>query len=139
MTHMRGMIMQKHCWMIITGFLFMCVLGCSLHPHEDAKKAEAVRACISQCKVKQATCYNTCSDSCKQCEKEERATMIKRYKTYTHEQCVQGRRVALQLQSFRDPLQCRKTTCNCPADYRVCVGECRGNIRKYLQITPFCC
>jgi len=131
--------MQKHCWKILTGFLLICLLGCSLHPHEGAKKAQTERACIDQCKIKQATCSRTCSDSCKQCEREERTAMIKRYKKYIHEQCVQGKRAALQLQSFRDPLQCRKTSCDCPADYRVCVGECRGKIRKYLQITPFCC
>lgn len=125
------------CW-----FLIGCVSllsACSLSPKEDAKRAQALRACIQHCADESAMCFKRCSDSCEQCEHQVNQTMRKRYKGYVHEQCVQGERVTLQLQSFRDPLKCRKTSCDCPADYRVCVGECRGKIRKYLQITPFCC
>ncbi len=131
--------MQKRYRWMIASFLSMCLLGCSFTPKQDAKHAQAERACIDQCKIKQSACMKACSDSCIKCSKEQRSKMIKRYKTYIHEQCVQGKRVALQLQSFHDPLQCRKTSCDCPADYRVCVGQCRGKIRKYLQIAPFCC
>ena len=117
----------------------ICLYGCSHAPREDAKRAGAKRACIKQCQIKQTACQKVCSMGCKQCEVKAKESMMKRYKTYVHEQCVQGERVALQLQSFRDPLQCRKTSCDCPADYRVCVGSCRGNIQKSLQVTPFCC
>jgi hypothetical protein len=119
--------------------LVVFLFGCSLSPHEDAKRAQAERACIKQCEVKATQCNQRCSDSCKQCEWQAKQSMAQRYKAYVHEQCVQGERVALQLQSFRDPLQCRKTSCDCPADYRICVGTCKGSIRKYLQVTPFCC
>ncbi|MCH9756914.1 MAG: hypothetical protein K0U37_06975 [Gammaproteobacteria bacterium] len=131
--------MQKCKWVIITCFLFVFLCGCSSTPGEDAKRAQAERACVKQCDIKQQRCDRSCRDSCRRCERQEHAAMVKRYKTYIHEQCVQGKRIALQLQSFRYPLQCRKTSCDCPADYRVCVGACRGNIRKSLQVTPFCC
>jgi hypothetical protein len=124
---------------IALGALVVFLFSCSRTSHEDAKRACAKRACIQQCEVKKKACQKVCSTSCKQCEAEANTSMTKRYKTYVHEQCVQGERVALQLQSFRDPLQCRKTSCDCPADYRACVGACRGNIRKSLQVTPFCC
>ena len=119
--------------------LLIGLFSCSLSPKEDAKRAQALRACIQQCEVKSAVCNQRCNDSCKQCEWEANQAMAKRYKTYVHEQCVQGERAALQLQSFRDPLKCRKTSCDCPADYRLCVGACKGKIKKYLQVTPFCC
>ncbi|MDX2345702.1 MAG: hypothetical protein QNK11_02355 [Legionella sp.] len=130
--------MLKYCLIMMCG-LAVFLSGCSLSPHEDAKRAQAVRACIKQCAIKSASCNQRCSDSCTQCEREVNAEMRKLYKGYVHEQCVQGERVSLQLQSFRDPLQCRKTSCNCPEDYRICAGNCRGNIKKYLQVTPFCC
>ncbi|MDF1678418.1 MAG: acyltransferase [Legionellaceae bacterium] len=130
--------MQRYSrWLVYALLIFLA--GCSLSPKEDARRAQAERACVDECKIKLAACKQRCTDSCKLCEKANRTQMIKRYKTYIHEQCVQGKRVALQLQSFYDPLQCHKTSCDCPADYRVCVGACRGKIRKYLQITPFCC
>ncbi len=123
---------------MLCGFILF-LYGCSLSPHEDAKRAQAERACIKQCEIKSAACQRQCSDGCKRCEHQAAQAMKARYKTYVHEQCVQGERVALQLQSFRDPLQCRKISCDCPADYRTCVGVCKGSIRKYLQVTPFCC
>ncbi|MDF1646472.1 MAG: hypothetical protein P1U61_05800 [Legionellaceae bacterium] len=132
-------IQRYYCGLIVTCLLSAFLLGCSFSPKEDAKQAQAQRACINQCGIKKTACESRCTDSCKRCERKEHAKMVKDYKTYINEQAVQGKRVALQLQSFRDPLQCRKTSCDCPADYRICVGECRGKIRKYLQITPFCC
>ncbi len=128
----------SYCRVMLGGVVILCS-GCSLSPNEDAKRAQAERACVEQCRIEKDSCYRRCTDSCTRCERQENAAMKKRYKTYVHEQCVQGERVALQLQSFRDPLQCRKISCDCPADYRVCVSTCRGTIRKYLQVTPFCC
>ena len=124
---------------LLLGCFLLFQQGCSLTPHEDAKQAQEERACITACQMQETTCLRSCRYSCKACEAREHDKMVKRYKTYLHEQCVQGMRTALQLQSFRDPLQCRKTSCDCPADYRVCVGSCRGNIRKRLQVKPFCC
>lgn len=113
--------------------------SCTMPSHEDYKRAQDERACINQCALKKQACAEHCQYSCKNCEKYEHNNMTKRYKKYIHEQNVQGKRVALQLQSFRDPLQCRKISCDCPADYRVCVGQCKGKIRKRLQVKPFCC
>lgn len=131
--------MQRLLKMAVFATLMVFLFACSRTPHEDAKRACLVRACIAECQTQKAACQSRCSTSCKQCQADADSSMIKRYKTYVHEQCVQGERVALQLQSFRDPLQCRKTSCDCLADHRVCVGACRGTIRKSLQVTPFCC
>jgi hypothetical protein len=34
--------------------------------------------------------------------------------------------VSRDLNSYRDPLQCRKVTCDCLADNNVCKASCRG-------------
>ncbi|MCH9717617.1 MAG: hypothetical protein K0U52_11100, partial [Gammaproteobacteria bacterium] len=126
-------------YLIVTCFMLLFLNACSLSPREDAKRAQVERACIDQCQIEKTRCEQRCANGCKLCEKQNDSSMLKRYKDYIHEQCVQGERVALQLQSFRDPLQCRKVSCDCSADHRVCVSTCRGKIRKYLQVTPFCC
>jgi hypothetical protein len=42
------------------------------------------------------------------------------------------------LNSYRDPLQCRKVTCNCHADYQVCIQSCSGVIHKQLRVASAC-
>ena len=126
--------------LFVVAFSFLLMLGCSqTSPHEDALHAQAKRACEKTCGQEQSMCLRRCKDSCKACQVRENKKMVHLYKTYIHEQCAQGKRVALQLQSFRDPLQCRKSSCDCPADYRVCMSSCTGQIYKSLQITPVCC
>jgi len=113
--------------------------SCAIPPKATAEKNQQERACIKQCEVVKQDCLKRCEYSCKQCDAQAHKKMVDRYQQYIHEQCVKGERVSLQLQSFRDPLECRKVSCNCSADQRVCVGQCKGNIRKRLQVKPFCC
>lgn len=63
---------------------------------------------------------------------------MKSYGRYVHEQEVQGGMVIQELKSYRDPLQCRKVSCNCMADYNVCVQGMSGIIHKRLQVNPAC-
>ncbi|MDF1827082.1 MAG: hypothetical protein P1U39_02265 [Legionellaceae bacterium] len=114
------------------------LLSCTSNP-KDVAEAQEKRACEQICLKNQQSCLRTCDDSCKACQVRENEKMEQRYKTYVDEQCEQGKRVALQLQSFRDPLQCRKSSCDCPADYRVCMSACAGPVYKRLQVTPVCC
>ena len=124
--------------MIAVSLVCLFMLSCA-STHEDAVDAQAKRACERTCEQEKNVCLRTCDDSCKACQVRENEKMARLYKTYIHEQCAQGKRVALQLQSFRDPLQCRKSSCDCPADYRVCMSACAGPIYKRLQVTPVCC
>lgn len=125
--------------MMLTVLCMLFLWGCSQTPHEDAIKAQTERACVKQCDIKKAACLRQCRYSCRNCDKAEHAKMVARYKTYVHEQNVQGERVALQLQSFKDPLQCRKTSCDCYADHRICTSACKGKIQKRLLVAPYCC
>lgn len=123
---------------IIVAFALLFMLSCRTNP-KDVTEAQEKRACEQICLKNEQACLRTCDDSCKACQVREHENMARRYKTYVHEQYVQGKRVALQLQSFRDPLQCRKSSCDCPADYRVCMSACAGPVYKRLQVTPVCC
>ena len=122
----------------VVGFIVLGMMSCT-STREDTQHAQAKRACERTCGAEKNVCVRTCEDSCKQCQKAEDKKTAQLYKNYIYEQHEQGKRVALQLQSFRDPLQCRKSSCDCPADYRVCMSSCTGQIYKSLQITPVCC
>lgn len=130
-------------WIVGLVLIFATSLGCKRLPFaptaQEDRNAQAQRQCIAQCLDVKAECAHQCSHSCAQCADEENHKMTQRYKQYIHEQNVQGKRLALQLQSFRDPLKCRLASCDCAADYRVCVGQCKQNIRKQLTVKPFCC
>ena len=123
---------------IAVSLVLLFTLSCA-SSHKDAEEAQTQRACERTCEQQKNVCTRACDDSCKQCEVRENKKMVRFYKNYIHEQHEQGKRVALQLQSFRDPLQCRKSSCDCPADYRVCMSACAGQIYKSLQVTPVCC
>ena len=91
------------------------------------------------CQERFKTCAKVCDKSCKTCSKEASCSAARHYNRMVHEQVVQGGMIARELNSYRDPLQCRKTTCNCQADYTVCKAACTGIIRKRLQVGPACC
>ena len=124
---------------LLVGFAVVLMLSCASKKNNDVVDAQVKRACERKCQQERHVCLRTCDDGCKACQLREHKKAVRLYKTYIHEQCVQGKRVALQLQSFRDPLQCRKSSCDCPADYRVCMSACAGPVYKRLQVTPGCC
>lgn len=43
-----------------------------------------------------------------------------------------------ELNSYRDPLQCRKVTCDCLSDFAICKKGCTGVIPTKLQAVPYC-
>lgn len=115
-------------------FLFS---GCTTH--QDAVVQQEKRVCLKTCEIRLNTCANTCNKTCEACEQLANQTMQDHYQGYRHDRFVQGKAVARQLQSYRDPLQCRKATCDCKADFRVCAEACAGKIHKRLQVPETCC
>lgn len=126
-------------------FILRAVLYCSLlllascmqHISSSQEKS-TFAACAMTCKSRANVCHQTCRNDCQHCCSYSNQVAAKKYKRYLHEQCVKGEFIALQLNSFRDPLQCRKTTCNCRADYEVCIQSCSGVIHKSLRVAPIC-
>ena len=88
--------------------------------------------CVADCKGRLAACSKLCLDNCPQCSWVAGAMAAKKYNRYHCDRFIQGKIIALELNSFRDPLQCRKTTCNCGADYQVCMQACGGVVINHF-------
>ena len=95
--------------------------------------------CTASCEEHLKICSQVCHKSRQECSNTANSGAAQHYQRWVHEQVVQGGILSRELNSYRDPLQCRKTTCNCQADYTVCNAPCTGIIRKRLQVGPACC
>ncbi|WP_131775561.1 acyltransferase [Legionella impletisoli] len=119
---------------ILVTAIILLLTACAKHPmtpHQIACKAECAKRFEACCKV--------CKNSCKNCSQCTTQAAARSYAQFKHRQCVQGAMISRELQSFRDPLQCSKTTCECIGDYRICEQSCTGLIHKRLQVAPTCC
>lgn len=122
--------------------LFACILllsciSCSTYQSIREHAAE-IKSCKLSCIERLKTCANTCRNNCNNCTSLDNAAAAVHFNQYKRQQILQGQIVALELQSYKDPLQCRKTTCNCREDYGVCIQSCNGQIRKRLQVVAPC-
>jgi len=95
-------------------------------------------ACHSTCQQRLMVCNKTCVNSCPACCLSANQRAAREYSHYKKQQSIQGNGIIRQLDSYRDPLQCRKTTCECPTDYRTCIQTCTGKFPKRLQVAPSC-
>ncbi|KTC78346.1 acyltransferase [Legionella brunensis] len=122
---------------LIVGTLLLCcafLVSCT-HIMSTQEKSK-IAACQLSCENRATACKQTCRNNCPRCCQFSTKTTVTNYKHYKHEVCVKGDFLTLQLNSFRDPLQCRKTTCDCRADYQVCMQACSGMVYKDLR--PVC-
>lgn len=101
--------------------------------------AQATRVCQQHCLQAYKKCDEICHKNCEDCGTRSYRDAEARYAQYRRERCIQGGVIMRQLQSFRDPLQCRKSTCDCEADLLVCKKSCTGVIPKRLQVPSICC
>ena len=85
-----------------------------------------------------AVCKERCVDNCAICSAKADYSAIKNYDEYVHEKIIEGGTITRSLKSYRDPLQCRKVTCNCYADLSICEQTCAGIIHKQLRAVPYC-
>ncbi|MCP0914468.1 MULTISPECIES: acyltransferase [Legionella] len=124
--------------MPITRFLvclmFIFMTGCNASRH-----VQVPVACKNACLERLSICQQVCDNSCRQCAARANRAAERSYNQYKKEECLRGGIITRELKSYRDPLQCRKTTCECGADYRVCLKACSGVIHKRLQVAPACC
>lgn len=105
-------------------FLIFClvVLSSCLSMHDMDK--QLFKKCIQQCQKKMHNCLMICQNNCENCVNSSNVTTENSYTRYINEQKIQGIGVIRQLNSYRDPLQCRKHTCNCNLDYKFCSNLC---------------
>ncbi len=123
---------------IALGIAIMMLVACA--NKQVSLECDQHRAvCQKSCQERFKQCSEICDNSCYKCSAAASCSATRNYNRYKQEQYVQGGIIARELKSYRDPLQCRKTTCNCWADYNVCAQSCRGLIHKRLQVGPACC
>lgn len=128
--------MKQVVFVLMTCLLFF-VSACSEHRVIRETNIE-FENCSQGCEIKQEKCQESCRNNCVQCSAHANQTSKLSYRQYQREQVIRGGTIARQLKSYRDPLQCRKTTCNCKADYQVCIQACGGKIHKELRAAPVC-
>ncbi len=128
------------------------IVGCHSIHHINGKKSSIFKStikksdspviikrdCIYKCEQIYKACQKQCHNSCRKCQKEADKQAWKSYRSYYNKIKVEGTYRPRDWLSFRDPLQCRKVTCSCPADLNVCIQQCGGIIRKVLRATPYC-
>ncbi len=95
--------------------------------------------CKKRCERMYRVCSQVCQDNCQNCAIVSNNQTIRNHNKYKHEICVRGGVIARDLNAYRDPLKCRKTTCDCLADYQICRDSCEGIIQKRLQVAQVCC
>lgn len=100
--------------------------------------AREKKACHLQCLNALDKCKIQCKNNCRECNVLANMQAASRFIEYKKRQSMQGKMVNEELQSFKDPLQCRKVTCSCQEDYRVCKQSCIGKVYKYLKANPAC-
>ncbi|KTD15654.1 acyltransferase [Legionella gratiana] len=122
--------------------LFCCVVFLSLLSCQGIRqhvlKERAIAQCTMICMQHFEFCKKNCVDNCPTCSAASQATAARDFEIYVHERKVEGKKVLRELNSYRDPLQCRKVTCNCQLDLIICKQSCAGVIPKKLQTVPNC-
>lgn len=122
---------------LILIFLFILVSSCGYY-NQYVNKERQLKDCSLQCNAKINKCKKQCRNNIQECNALANMQAALRFKEYQKRQVIQGIIVNEELQSFKDPLQCRKVTCSCQEDFRVCKQSCRGKIYKYLKASADC-
>ena len=117
--------------------VLLVISGCATQQPVIGKSKE-LSQCLQLCEQRSDSCKQQCSNNCPRCSLIASDETAKNYLGYVHDKQVQGGYVSRGLNSYRDPLQCRKVTCNCTSDYLTCKQGCTGVIQKRLQAVPYC-
>lgn len=99
---------------------------------------EALKQCKMVCTQHLDSCKQNCNNNCPMCSSYSNFTSAANYFKYVHEKHVEGGFIDRGLNSYRDPLQCRKVTCNCTSDFNTCIQGCTGVVQKQLRSVPYC-
>lgn len=115
----------------------ICLASCATQ-QKFVSKSTSLSQCKMTCVQRYQECASLCVDNCPTCCNASSNSTALKYTKYLHEQRIEGAIIARELNSYRDPLQCRKTTCNCTADFNICNQGCTGIIQKRLRAVPYC-
>ena len=113
---------------LVSVLLLSMLIACAHQPGADRRSGE-IRACKINCQIKARACTRLCRNNCRSCAFFAHQKAAHSYCQFEHEQIVQGGIISRELNSYRDPLQCRKITCDCITDYRACAKTCTMPLR----------
>lgn len=112
--------------------------GCHNGDFFGQRPNEEQQNCLQMCIKKAHQCRALCRNNCQHCQRIQAHETKRAWCDYRHERKVMGDVLLRQLNSYKDPLQCQKVTCDCQADAMVCSQSCRGLIRKSLTVPRQC-
>lgn len=115
--------------------LLFSLLGCV---SKAPLRGQALAQCHATCMQHLEFCRQNCVDNCPNCSWNSTRQSAANFSKYVNERKVEGKKVMRELNSYRDPLQCRKVTCDCMSDLMACKQSCSGVIHKRLQAIPNC-
>lgn len=118
-------------------FMLLSLTSCFLPPKVWVKTPD-LKQCKAMCIQHFVSCKKLCVNNCAVCTAKASHSALVNYAEYVHVEQIEGGSVMRGLKSYRDPLQCRKVTCNCYADLGTCEQSCTGIIQKQLRSVPYC-
>jgi hypothetical protein len=106
-----------------------CLSGCATQ-EKTALNSQTLNQCKMICVQHLEFCQKNCKNNCPTCSSDSNYSSRLNYCKYVHEEQVQGGYITRGLNSYRDPLQCLKVSCNCPSDFITCNQYCTSVIQK---------
>ena len=121
---------------IITKILFISIIvllaACSAKYEKyyefDVPKAQDGAKCVQICHETKTNCSKMCNNDTQLCQRNQLDHATIAYQSYIKERKVEGDVINRDLNSFYDPLQCSKVSCDCERDYRACYKMCGGKV-----------
>ena len=117
-------------WLVFMGIWLLSACSYMQNQHQ---LFEQQKLSAAHCDQRYQHCKQTCDENEKSCLAKSDARAAVHFARYQHQQNVKGQIVTEEVQAFRDPLACRKATCDCDQDKMMCQQAYRGSIYKRLQ------
>lgn len=110
--------------LFLKSIFFIAVFTLSACSVEYKANLITAKQCNSNCANKFNYCKQHCDNSCVNCCDRAKQEAWLNYRKYVVQSQIKGNEIKRELNSYRDPLQCRKVTCDCLADLQSCKQSC---------------
>ena len=125
-------------YMLLVGVICVLFSGCA-HFKNSQTLQQNLQFCKQDCRKQLDVCNRKCVNGCRNCTSASNRVVDRNYKGFVHRQTVQGGLLNREPNSYRDPLQCLKMTCDCLGDWTQCVQACQGTLQLHYRVAPTCC
>lgn len=117
---------------ITLSFVLVFLVACAHKPSHLSADGHGYD-CDAGCRAALTTCNQECQNSCQLCKKHTQRMTDRRYRIYVARQKAQGLPVIQMRDAYKDPLRCKKVTCDCASDYDICKQLCTGKVTPVLK------